>query len=136
MLWLIVIAALMWILQCVLGLWQFKCFNRHFKALRQEGRVSIGKAKGKIVAGVVVMLCIDENGCIIKGKRLQGLTIFARVQPFDDCNGMYLSDMNEGACAGLNKQTKKAVLDAVENYKEFYRKQQVKPQIVAEIVNG
>lgn len=126
MLWLVVIAVVMWILQCVLGLWQFKRFNRHFKALRAEGRVAIGKAKGKIVAGSVVLLCIDRNCKIVKGAKMQGLTIFAGVKPFMDLNGLDLTEIGEGHCTKLDKQTKKAVLNAVENYRAFEKQEETK----------
>lgn len=126
MLWLVVIAVVMWIMQCVLGLWQFKRFNRHFKALRAEGRVAIGKAKGRIVAGSVVLLCIDQESRIIKGAKMQGLTIFAGVKPFMDLNGRYLPEIREENCAKLDKQTKKAVLNAVENYKIFEKQEETK----------
>lgn len=119
MLWLILLGALMWILQCVLGLLQFRRFNRHLKHLRSFGRVAIGRSKGRVVAGAVVLLCIDENCNIIKGEKIEGLTIFAGVKSFDCLNGINLLDLNEMVCAGLPKQTKKAVLQAVEDYKSF-----------------
>jgi len=119
MLWLILLGALMWILQCVLGLLQFRRFNRHLKQLRSFGRVAIGRSKGRVVAGAVVLLCIDENCNIIKGEKIEGLTIFAGVKSFDCLNGINLLDLNEMVCAGLPKQTKKAVLQAVEDYKSF-----------------
>lgn len=119
MLWLILLGALMWILQCVLGLLQFRRFNRHLKQLRVFGRVAIGRSKGRLVAGAVVLLCIDENCNIIKGEKIEGLTIFAGVKSFDCLNGINLLDLNEMACAGLPKQTKKAVLQAVEDYKSY-----------------
>lgn len=124
MLWLIIVAALMWILQCILGIWQFNKFNRRFKELRAEGRVAIGRAKGRVVAGAVVLLCIDEECNIIKGEKMQGTTIFAGLKPLNEFNHMNLLDINEARCNGLDKQTTKAVLNAVSNYKEFIEKKQ------------
>ncbi len=124
MLWLIIVAALMWILQCILGIWQFNKFNRRFKELRAEGRVAIGRAKGRVVAGAVVLLCIDKECNIIKGEKMQGTTIFAGLKPLNKFNHMNLLDINEVSCNGLDKQTTKAVLNAVSNYKEFIKKEQ------------
>lgn len=126
MLWLILIAVVMWVLQCVFGVWQLNKFNRAFKALRHEGRVAVGKAKGKLEAGVVVLLCIDQNAKIVKGKKMQGLTIFAEVKPFTELNGIYLLDIHKDSVRGLDKQTKRAVLNAVENFKQFTRQEEEK----------
>ncbi|WP_110954571.1 transcriptional regulator GutM [Anaerosinus massiliensis] len=125
MLWLIMIAASMWILQCILGLWQFNKFNRRFKELRTEGRVAIGRAKGRFVAGAVVLLCIDKECNIIKGEKMQGTTIFAGIKPFHTLDRMNLLTINEACCQSLDKQTAKAVLNAVQNYKEFVEKEQM-----------
>lgn len=130
MVWLILVAVLMWILQCLLGVWQFKSFNREFKVLRAEGRVAVGKSKGRIVAGAVVLLCIDADCRIIKGKKMQGLTIFARLRMFDHFNRKNLLDIDRKACEGLDQQTTKAVLNAVENYREFIRQEAEKQKAV------
>jgi glucitol operon activator protein len=125
MVWLVIIAALMWILQCILGIWQFNKFNRRFKELRAEGRVAIGRSKGRFVAGAVVLLCIDKECNIIKGERMQGTTIFAGIKPFDTFNHMNLLAINGACCQGLDKQTTKAILNAVHNYKEFIEKERI-----------
>lgn len=119
--WFIAIAVAMWLLQCLLGLWQFKKFNLRFKKLRSEGRVAIGRAKGKLRAGVVVLLCIDQDCNIIKGEKMQGMTIFAGLQPFNKFNGANLLSITEDSCEGLDKNLKNAVLNAVANYQEFER---------------
>ena len=59
MLWLIVIAVFMWGLQLVLSILQFRRFAAHVKGMRREGRVAIGKAKGRFVAGAIVLFVID-----------------------------------------------------------------------------
>jgi len=125
MLWLIIIAAFMWVLQCILGIWQFNKFNRRFKELRAEGRVAIGRSKGRFTAGAVVLLCIDKECNIIKGEKMQGTTIFAGIKPFNTFNHMNLLDINEACCQRLDKQAAKAVLNAVNNYKEFAKKEKM-----------
>lgn len=119
MLWLIVIAVSMWILQLALGLWQFKQFNRSFKELRQLGRVAIGKAKGKFSTGAVVLLCINQEATIIAGRKMQGMTIFAKPRDFAQFNGRQLTSLTEADCTGFDKSVRIAVLNAVENYKTF-----------------
>lgn len=117
-LWLGAAAAFLWTLQCALGLWQCRRFLRHFKALRQAGRVAVGKARGRLAPGVVVLLCVDESGRVLCGRKLQGRTVFADARPFDALNGLQLSEVRAAGCAGLDAQTRRAVLDATENYRQ------------------
>lgn len=124
MLWLAVLAASMWLLQCALGLWQYRRFSRQWRDLRREGRVAVGAAKGRVRTGAIVLLCMDGNCRVLHGKRLQGLTVFAGVKAFDALNGLYLPGIDEAACAGLDAQTKRAVLNAVENYRAFASRQE------------
>ena len=74
------------------------------------------------------MMCIDENCKIIKGRKLQGITSFAGFKDFDDLNGIVLTDITEDFCTNTNfdKQTKMAILSAVEEYKEYTRQQEEK----------
>ena len=67
---LIMLAVVMWILQTILAVRQFNQFNRHIKELRKSGKVAIGKAKGKLRAGAIVMFLIDDNLKItVKGSK-------------------------------------------------------------------
>ena len=123
---LIVLAIAMWILQGILSVFQLKKFNRELKSLRKSGRVAIGKARGRFKAGCLLMLCIDENCKIIKGRKLQGITSFAGFKDFNDLNGIVLTNITENTCADFDKQTKAAVLSAVEEYREYTRQQEEK----------
>ena len=77
MLWLIVIAVFMWVLQLVLSILQFRRFAAHVKGMRREGRVAIGKAKGRFVAGAIVLFVIDGECRILRGEIMKGVTVFA-----------------------------------------------------------
>ena len=74
----IVLGIVMWLLQGLLNIYQLKKFNKELKNLRQSGRVAIGKARGRFKAGCLLLLCIDDDCKIITGKKLQGVTSFAR----------------------------------------------------------
>jgi DNA-binding transcriptional regulator of glucitol operon len=119
MLWFVLLAAGMWILQGLLGLWQLRHFNHRFKLLRKEGRVVIGKSKGRVTAGVVLMLCLDQDCNIIRGEKMEGFSIFARLKPFNSFNHLNLLELEEGKCNRLGKSASKAVMNAIENYKAF-----------------
>ena len=117
----ILAAAGVWLLQGAFGLWQVRHFNQGFKRLRQEGRVVVGKSKGRIRAGAVVMFCLDQDDHIIRGEKMAGISVFARLQPFSVLNDLNLLKLEQNTCQGLDKQTTRAVLNAVENYQAFMK---------------
>lgn len=133
MMWTLFIAAIaIWVLQTALMLWQFRRFNRRLKELRQSGPVAIGKAKGRFLAGAIVLLCIDADCCIVKGEIMEGVTVFAKCRPFSALNGLNLLDLSEALCEeqGLTRQQIKAALSARQDYlsyQELQREQQLTP---------
>lgn len=116
---LIVLAIVMWILQTVLAVRQFNQFNRHIKELRKSGKVAIGKAKGKIRAGAIVMFLIDDDLNIIKGEIMNGFTSLARIKEFNGFNGANLLDLDLDMCKGLSKQVAEAVVAARKDYLDY-----------------
>lgn len=133
MMWTLFIAAIaIWVLQTALTLWQFRRFNRRLKELRQSGPVAIGKAKGRFLAGAIVLLCIDADCCIVKGEIMEGVTVFAKCRPFSALNGLNLLDLSEALCEeqGLTRQQIKTALSARQDYlsyQELQREQQLTP---------
>lgn len=119
MLWFGILAAGLWILQGVFGFWQLRHFKHRFEQLRKEGRVIAGKSRGRVTAGVVLLFCLDKDCNIIKGERMEGISVFARMKPFYSCNNFNLLKLEEEDLAGLEKSTRKAVMNAVENYQAF-----------------
>ena len=116
MLWLALIAVLMWVLQLVLSILQFRRFAAHVKEMRREGRVAIGKAKGRFVAGAIVLFVIDPACNIVRGEIMKGVTVFAGFRSFDDFTGRNLLDLTEADVVSYDRQTRCAVLGAREEY--------------------
>ena len=116
MLWLVLIAVTMWVLQLVLSILQFRRFAAHVKEMRREGRVAIGKAKGRFVAGAIVLFVIDAQCNILRGEIMKGVTVFAGFHPFEDFSGRNLLDLDEASVASYDRQTRRAVLGAREEY--------------------
>ena len=119
----IVLGIVMWLLQGLLNIYQLKKFNKELKNLRQSGRVAIGKARGRFKAGCLLLLCIDNDCKIITGKKLQGVTSFARFKDFNELNGYYLPEITEKDCQNFDKHTSSAILSAVEEYKQYTKQQ-------------
>ena len=119
--WFIALAVFVWILQTVLGFWQFKKFSNHLRQLRSEGRVAIGRARGGFSSGVIVLLVIDNYCRIIKGEIMEGRTVFAGFKPFDHLNGLTLFELSDDLCKGLkfNFQQSVAVISAKKDYDDY-----------------
>ncbi len=125
--WMILLAAGMWVLQLLLGLWQFGRFNKHLKELRCYGRVACGKAKGGFRAGAVALICINERAEIVHAETMVGRTVFASFQELPVLKGKFLPAIVERDCDGLGKQVTAAVLNArqdYENYQELRQEQE------------
>lgn len=126
MLWtLFLLAAAMWILQAVFGFMQYQRFNKHLKALRQEGRVAIGRARGRFASGVILLLCIDQDCNIIKAEKMEGRSVLAGFHPFAKLTGKNLLELDETLCqeVKLNAQQTKAALSAKQDYLSYQEKQ-------------
>jgi len=115
------IGAAMWVLQLVLGLWQFRRFSAHVKKLRPEGRVAIGKAKGRFSPGAIILLVIDGECTIRRGELMSGFTVLAGFKPLEVLNGMNLLSLTEEnvTAAGLKGKAREAALSARHEYEVF-----------------
>lgn len=116
---LIVLGFFAFILQYLLTFLQMKKFTRHYRALRREGRVAIGRYAGIIRTGVIVLLLLDEDGFIKKGQYVQGVTVFAGYKAVNNLFiGKHVSSLTEADCqaAHYSKSLCRAVLDARNSY--------------------
>ena len=117
MFWLLVCTfVVVYLLQMVLGLRQAKHFAENFSELRRRGRVAIGKQKGLFTAGALVMFLLDDDGIIVEGRRMTGVTVMARFRPLVGFNG---EDLASIALAG-DRRYSAGVRSAVENARENY----------------
>lgn len=116
---LIIVAITVWILNFTLGLIQIKDFNKNYIELRKLGKVAIGRKKGMITSGTIVLIRIENDGLIVESRKMQGVTIAARVKVFKGLENMYIDKIEEADLKMFNKPLKKAILDAVKNYKTF-----------------
>ncbi|MRG86781.1 transcriptional regulator GutM [Salinibacillus xinjiangensis] len=117
-----------WILQTILGTGQLRNFNKHYNALRQKGRVSIGRSKGIFRTGVVLLMGIDKRGRIHTARKMQGVTIFARFRDFKILEGQDLLNIDQDVYNKMDRYTKKAFDDAVDVYKKVARGEEIPQQ--------
>jgi DNA-binding transcriptional regulator of glucitol operon len=116
---LIIIGIVVWILNFIFGLLQIKDFNKNYVELRKLGKVAIGRKKGKITSGTIVLIRIENDGLIIESRKMQGVTVIARVETFKGLEDKYIDKITENDLKNFNKPLKKAILDAVKNYNAF-----------------
>lgn len=106
-----------WSLHITLGLLQIRAFNKKYIELRRKGKVAIGKVKGNLRAGTVVLIAIDENCNIIQAEKIQGLTVFARLKAMKNLVGENLLKIDPAVLDEFDKLTLLAVEDAINNYR-------------------
>lgn len=114
-----ILIACAFIIQYVLTYIQLNSFKFSYGRLRRQGRVVIGRKKGAMRAGAIIMLAIDGNDKVISGSSIQGVTVLARFKNFDYFNGLKVSTISIEDCQaiGLSKSLTAAVLDGVLNFK-------------------
>ncbi|HHY42496.1 MAG TPA: transcriptional regulator [Thermoanaerobacterales bacterium] len=108
-LWLAVIG---WVLQGILAYFQIKNFQKQLEELRKKGRVGLGIVKGRFGRGVIVILCINNEGIITDAQIMSGTTVFARFVPFNILKNRNITDI-ESVIRDMRKHTKSAILKAL-----------------------
>jgi len=113
---LLICAGIAFMLQYLLTFIQIKSFTEYYKKLRKKGRVAIGKSRGAFHAGCIAMFAINEDGIILEGSYMQGVTVFARAKKLTGFEGKDVGSLTEKDCKGLMKPLKKSILEASSNY--------------------
>ncbi|HEY8804128.1 MAG TPA: transcriptional regulator GutM [Clostridium sp.] len=116
---LIILGIIVWTANGILGLMQIKDFNKNYIELRRIGKVAIGRKKGYIKAGTIVLILIDEQGMVVSSRKMQGVSVFARVKEFNGLEGMCLSNITKEELNGFNKLMRVSILDAIKTYNTF-----------------
>ena len=111
---LVIICGLMFCLQMALGLIQSNAFSKEFVALRRQGqKVATGKHKALFSAGAIVMFAVTNDGRIIAGRSIKGVTIFARFRSCDTFNGQRITRLDPTVLAAQPVAIRKAIENAV-----------------------
>lgn len=113
------LVAAMFALQAVLSVLQMRHFAKEFTALRKRGKVACGRQAGGFHAGAIVLFLLDENGVIVEGKKLMGVTCFARVTPLPGFEEKQIASLTEADLPKHGKNLRRAILDAHNTYIKF-----------------
>lgn len=85
------------ILQGVFTYFQMKDFRQNAAQLRKVGRIGAGTVKRRLGAGSIVLFAADTNEIVVDGRILQGISVFAKFQPYTQYNGSKLINIMNDA---------------------------------------
>lgn len=108
--------AIVYGLNTVLALMQSKNYTTTYAALKRRGRVAIGKKKGLLTTGAIVMFLLDEDGAIVEGVRLTGITVLSRFRPFTQFDGLTLANIDTNSDRRFTRSVRLAIDNARDNY--------------------
>lgn len=103
--------------QTIFGYFQIKHFSNAYVELRRLGKVAIGRRPGKFRSGTIVLFAVTNSGKILSAKKMQGVTVLAKVKDLNGFADKNIKTLNENDFSFCNKLLKLAILDAVNNYK-------------------
>ena len=109
---LIVILAVGFIIQYLLGLLQIKNFTKHYTELRENGRVAIGRRPAIFKSGTLVLLQINNRNEIEEARYMQGVTVFSKFKKLKGLEGYKIQKLRDTDLKKYNKLLIKAILDA------------------------
>lgn len=113
------VLAAAFVLQALLSSIQMRHFSNEFIRLRRQGRVACGRQAGGFHAGAIVLFLLDDQGFIRTGRKLEGVTCFARVRPLPGFEGKHIGRLTEADLPKGHRNLGKAILDASRTYNKF-----------------
>ncbi|WP_018665379.1 transcriptional regulator GutM [Heyndrickxia acidiproducens] len=125
------------LIQFLFGFFQIRHFTKAYTELRKLGKVAIGRRPGKIRSGTIVLFALAQSGRILKAKKIQGVTVMARVKDLKGFEGKNIKTLNEADMAKCNKLLRLAILDAVNNYNIIMKGGQIpeQPSFFKRVIN-
>jgi DNA-binding transcriptional regulator of glucitol operon len=95
--WLFLTIGVLWALQLLLAYQQARAFMARARALRRQGRVSIGASPRRIRGRAFVVVAVGSDDRITAAETLQGVTVFANAKPEPALIGLRAADLAAGA---------------------------------------
>ncbi|TDQ57662.1 glucitol operon activator protein [Mesocricetibacter intestinalis] len=111
---LILLAAVAWGLQILFGWLQVNRFNKAFDLLCKQGKVGIGRTKGRFKAKVVIAVAFDENQYVVDSLIMKGYTVFSRPQKITILQGLHYSEITPEKIFPTDKNAREALAEALQ----------------------
>lgn len=110
---LILLAAIAWSGQIILGWFQIQHFNRSLAVLAQTGQVAMGRSGGRFKPRVVLALSLDDERRVVGNFVMKGVTIFARPLSEPKLNGLHLNEIQPQILFPKSAATQQALALAI-----------------------
>jgi glucitol operon activator protein len=88
---------LLWVLQLVLAYQQAQQFMARARALRRQGRVSIGGSRRQLRGRAYVVVAEGPDDRVVAAEALRGVTVFANAKPVPELLGLPAAELAAGA---------------------------------------
>jgi DNA-binding transcriptional regulator of glucitol operon len=95
--WLFLTIGVLWALQLVLSYQQARAFMARARALRRQGRVSIGASPRRIRGRAFVVVAVGSDDRVVAAEVLRGITVFANAKPEPALIGRTAAELAAGA---------------------------------------
>jgi DNA-binding transcriptional regulator of glucitol operon len=92
-----ILLGLLWVLQLVLAYQQAQQFMARARALRRQGRVSIGASRRQLRGRAYVVVAVDSDDRVAAAEALRGVTVFANAKPVPALVGLPAAELAAGA---------------------------------------
>ena len=87
----------LWLLQLVLAYQQAQRFMQRARALRRQGRVSIGASRRQLRGRAYVVVAVGPDDRVMAAEALRGVTVFANARPVPALLGLPAAELAAGA---------------------------------------
>jgi DNA-binding transcriptional regulator of glucitol operon len=98
--WLFLTIGVLWLLQLLLSYQQARHFMARARALRRQGRVSIGASPRRTRGRAFVVVAVGSDDRVTAAEALRGVTVFANAKPVPALVGLRAADLAAGATVG------------------------------------
>lgn len=109
---LIILAAIGFVVQYLLGLLQIKNFSKNYTELRKNGRVTIGRRPSIFKAGTLVLIQINKKNLIEEVRYMQGVTVFNKFKKLNGIENINIQKLSDKDLQQYNALLVKAIMDA------------------------
>ena len=95
--WFFLLIGVLWAVQLALAYLQARRFMARARALRRQGRVSIGASPRRIRGRAFVVVAVGPDDRVTAAEALQGVTVFANARPVPALVGLAAAELAAGA---------------------------------------
>jgi DNA-binding transcriptional regulator of glucitol operon len=95
--WFFILLGVLWLLQLLLAYRQAQRFMARSRALRRQGRVSIGASPRRVRGRAYAVIAVGPDDHITAAEALSGITVFANARPVPTLLGLRAADLAAGA---------------------------------------